>query len=251
VCVAFVAVQCQQPYVTPACRRNQTQSWSSTPCLRHQHRARRADPKQLQLRFRKLRGRRQALLVSLFAREGVDSGRSDWVRSDKKRNRRSLALPKLQFSSQPPRSETLKLPRCPPAHGGREPLVPVQCRKAPQMLKATRRQVNLRHQLRTDFAQSISTPPARPRLLPSAAPRQRGHASTGAQWRRPSPVAMSSRKGSDRPWRSALPLDFNRPAAVLGPMLFCALARSAAICFSVAMAVVLFRRWFHPTSAPW
>ena len=30
-------------------------------------------------------------------------------------------------------------------------------------------------------------------------------------------------------------LDFNRPAAVLGPVLFLALARLAAICFSVAI----------------
>jgi hypothetical protein len=45
---------------------------------------------------------------------------------------------------------------------------------------------------------------------------------------------MSSRKGRDSPWRSGLRLDFNRPAAVLGPVLRMALARLAAICFSVA-----------------
>src|SRR5216684_5642916 len=54
-----------------------------------------------------------------------------------------------------------------------------------------------------------------------------------------SDVAMSSRKGRDSPWRNALRLDFNRPAAVLGPVLFCALARLAAICFSVATKALL------------
>src|SRR6266849_683895 len=52
-------------------------------------------------------------------------------------------------------------------------------------------------------------------------------------------VAMSSRKGRDSPWRNALRLDFNRPAAVLGPVLFCALARLAASCFSVAIKALL------------
>jgi hypothetical protein len=50
-------------------------------------------------------------------------------------------------------------------------------------------------------------------------------------------VLMSSCKGRDRPWRNALRLDFNRPAAVLGPVLFCAFARLAAICRSVAMVL--------------
>src|SRR3979411_1655224 len=54
-----------------------------------------------------------------------------------------------------------------------------------------------------------------------------------------SDAAMSSRKGRDSPWRNALRLDFNRPAGVLGPVLFCALARLAAICFSVAMKALL------------
>jgi hypothetical protein len=52
-------------------------------------------------------------------------------------------------------------------------------------------------------------------------------------------VAMSRCNGTDRPWRNALPLDFNRPAAVLGPVLFCALARLAAIYFSVATEALL------------
>jgi len=37
----------------------------------------------------------------------------------------------------------------------------------------------------------------------------------------------------------AFRLDFNRPAAVLGPVLFCALARLAASCFSVTMKALL------------
>jgi hypothetical protein len=52
-------------------------------------------------------------------------------------------------------------------------------------------------------------------------------------------VLLSSRKGRDKPWRKALRLDFNRPAAVLGPVLFRALARLAAICFSVPIEVLL------------
>lgn len=48
-------------------------------------------------------------------------------------------------------------------------------------------------------------------------------------------VAGSSRRGADKPCRSALRLDFERPAAVLGPVLFFALARLAAICFSLAI----------------
>src|ERR1035438_8202703 len=52
-------------------------------------------------------------------------------------------------------------------------------------------------------------------------------------------VSLSNCTGRDRPWRNALRLDFNRPAAVLGPVLFFALTRLAAICFSVAIEALL------------
>ena len=48
-------------------------------------------------------------------------------------------------------------------------------------------------------------------------------------------VAGSGRNGTDRPCRYALRLDFSLPARVLGPQLSRALARLAAICFSVAI----------------
>jgi len=48
-------------------------------------------------------------------------------------------------------------------------------------------------------------------------------------------VTGSGRNGADRPCRYALRLDFNLPAGVLGPQLSRALARLAAICFSVAI----------------
>jgi hypothetical protein len=54
-------------------------------------------------------------------------------------------------------------------------------------------------------------------------------------------VAGSSRSGADKPCRSALRLDFERPAAVLGPVLFHALAPLAAICFSLAIGALLSR----------
>src|ERR1700722_7256396 len=48
-------------------------------------------------------------------------------------------------------------------------------------------------------------------------------------------VKGSSRHGPDKPCRYALRLDANLPARVLGPVLRMALARLAAICFSLAM----------------
>jgi hypothetical protein len=93
------------------------------------------------------------------------------------------------FSSQ--FSKASKLARCPPAFGGGEPLVAVQCRQAPQLFDVARRQVHPRHQVRAGRAdpQQVPTAPARPRLLWSAAPRQLDHVSAGARWRRPFPMS--------------------------------------------------------------
>src|SRR5258708_25276652 len=55
-------------------------------------------------------------------------------------------------------------------------------------------------------------------------------------------VTGSNRNGDDKPWRYALRLDFSLPAAVFGPVLFLALARLAAICFSVATAIAPLNR---------
>ena len=163
--------------------------------LSYQRGACRTDPQQLQMRFRKLRGRRQALLVSLFAGErmceGVDCGQSDWVRSDKNAIDAPRTCRRYRFSSQPPWFETSKPVRRPPALGGGKPLIPVQCRQTPQMLEVARRQVHLRHQLRADRADPSQLLQLRLRELGwrSAFPHQLDHVSAGARWRLPFPAS--------------------------------------------------------------